>query len=526
MTDIFSKTDIAKYESIKRRLGDFRRNLNDLHSQHLNNPVYSGWAQFKDWQQSDEILPMIFGKYQDSLFTTASPFGGCHQIHFTKEPSSLAELRKQVQILDKFVDPLNALVDSIPESFKDRFRLPVFSSWWIKLHHLAWHFPSEQALDAKRMRLLRETILIDGKSRQEHRFYNTPVPERTTQLLFRAEDRFKGLIYSKFGSDAYMASVEAIDFITQVIDQQLIASSEEVDDSSKYFELLQHTCKNASAGMKRDHDVQYIFELVKCSDSFETPPAAEWAGFQEGGAPWRTIPLSELNEDFEFCFIRGSYTDWIAKLSREAGQHLPKSIPDVPLLFQRDSTQKNVHYIHVRHAPVMNRRPEARWLGFVFSTLFRMKPDLIRVHWKSVISEHHLYGFAVLTVDPFEAMALAIELAGLAAPVKSLTEKQQTIESQPDDKIQFLGNRQYLIGKHPPITLTDNEDNVLQAFLKQSSMDESQLIEQAGFDRAPRVLRELRDKYDKRFAPAIKTPGRKGSGGYQVKIVHAPKTPE
>jgi hypothetical protein len=80
-----------------------------------------------------------------------------------------------------------------------------------------------------------------------------------------------------------------------------------------------------------------------------------------------------------------------------------------------------------------------------------------------------------------------------------------------------LGERQYRTESTDPITVTENEDRVLQAFLKRRTMNRDKL-ENTAFDDAPRVLRKMRTKYGARFAGAITCPGRRGAGGYQVKI--------
>jgi hypothetical protein len=91
--------------------------------------------------------------------------------------------------------------------------------------------------------------------------------------------------------------------------------------------------------------------------------------------------------------------------------------------------------------------------------------------------------------------------------------------SNPAEAVIFaLGNRQYKIANDSPIVVEENEDSVLQAFQEQSTMDGPSLIIKAGFDRAPRVLKSLKTKYNGRFASAIRTPGKKGQGGYHVSI--------
>jgi hypothetical protein len=88
-------------------------------------------------------------------------------------------------------------------------------------------------------------------------------------------------------------------------------------------------------------------------------------------------------------------------------------------------------------------------------------------------------------------------------------------------EIVSLGDLCYQVGEHDPVTVSENEDNVLQAFLAAASMNAEQLVQEAGFDRAPRVLGNLRTRYGGILRPAIRCPGRKGGGGYHVRIRRA-----
>lgn len=85
--------------------------------------------------------------------------------------------------------------------------------------------------------------------------------------------------------------------------------------------------------------------------------------------------------------------------------------------------------------------------------------------------------------------------------------------------IHFHGGKAYSIGNSGPITVTDPEDAVLQAFLPLPSMDGRTLGEKSGYgDRAPKILRDLRKKRNGLFASAIRLPGGKSGGGYHVAI--------
>jgi hypothetical protein len=83
-----------------------------------------------------------------------------------------------------------------------------------------------------------------------------------------------------------------------------------------------------------------------------------------------------------------------------------------------------------------------------------------------------------------------------------------------------LGDRRYRVGTRRPVTLEENEDNVLQALLDATghALDKTELQNAAGFNDAPRVLGRLRRKYDGIFGPAIRCPKKRGQGGYHVDI--------
>jgi len=92
---------------------------------------------------------------------------------------------------------------------------------------------------------------------------------------------------------------------------------------------------------------------------------------------------------------------------------------------------------------------------------------------------------------------------------------------EPDPTIIARGDRQYSIGDGGTVVVGVEEDAVLTAFLKQSAMETNQLKANVGYTNPGRVIRALQSKYGGRFAPAIVTPGRKGKGGYQIRIRRA-----
>jgi hypothetical protein len=119
------------------------------------------------------------------------------------------------------------------------------------------------------------------------------------------------------------------------------------------------------------------------------------------------------------------------------------------------------------------------------------------------------------------AKALAASLLDWADDIEEEDQQRPPAGKTPPATIVSLDDRRYRVGDSRPVVVSDVEDTVLQAFADESPMDASRLIDKAGFDRAPRVLKSLREKYSGIFAPAITCPGRKGQGGYHVAIQQA-----
>jgi len=88
--------------------------------------------------------------------------------------------------------------------------------------------------------------------------------------------------------------------------------------------------------------------------------------------------------------------------------------------------------------------------------------------------------------------------------------------------IRALGNKLYQVSGHEPRQVSDRENNVLQAFVRQPVMDQSTLVRVSGEDNAAKMLRNLRRKHDGMWAEAIHLPGRKGRGGYRVHVETVP----
>jgi hypothetical protein len=90
--------------------------------------------------------------------------------------------------------------------------------------------------------------------------------------------------------------------------------------------------------------------------------------------------------------------------------------------------------------------------------------------------------------------------------------------NDPPDCVISMGERQYRINGSDPLVVTAPEDCVLKAFLGQPAMDEPTLKLKTKIEEAAKVLRALEKGYGKVFAPAIRLAGKKGTGGYHVRI--------
>lgn len=106
----------------------------------------------------------------------------------------------------------------------------------------------------------------------------------------------------------------------------------------------------------------------------------------------------------------------------------------------------------------------------------------------------------------------------VAGPRDLLVVANRSEKPPAPDEIVYLKNGLYKIGAWQAILLTTKEDYILRTFLQYGTLDTESLKDRSGYDRAPRDLRELRKKYEGRFAPAISCPGKRGRGGYRVNI--------
>jgi hypothetical protein len=246
--------------------------------------------------------------------------------------------------------------------------------------------------------------------------------ETTVQLYGTVglSDLLPGLIYSYLKHDLCTCSEAALSAVIEALEQhgktepspppEVQALSE---DERWAFERLR---AEFEAGMQMPA-LSLECKLLKIADSFETPPASEWADLRMGGCDEHLLTLSRLNDMQELVQIRGPGTGWFCELAGRAGTVLPTWIPDWPILF--DDIRRNELGIPIGMSgprPVANRGALERWLGFIFATLKHHEHPALQVRWGTQMGPL-FYGLATLDRDLCAASVLAIDLAGLTRDI-------------------------------------------------------------------------------------------------------------
>ncbi len=301
------------------------------------------------------------------------------------------------------------LLSELPKTVRELLGLPSSDNWWRVVFHLAWHF-SYPFLGARRYRLLAENGVPRGR-----------IEDTFAQMYGTAgsQDLLPGLIYSELEHDLCTCSEAAVGAIIEALERnsQVGPSAHKAQDlSPDQRRLFDRLRTEFLAGMQLPPG-SLECKLLKLANSFEIPPASEWAGLTMGGGVERFLTLSRLNELQEIIHIRGPATDWFCELAERAGAALPSGIPDYPILF--DDIRRNECGIPIGIRgpyPVLNRGALERWIGFVFATLKQHEHEALRVRWGTTMGPLS-YGFATLDRDLCAVSVLAIDLARLTTPL-------------------------------------------------------------------------------------------------------------
>ena len=313
-------------------------------------------------------------------------------------------------LVEAITSEVHPLLLEVPRPVRELLQLPNGDSWWRIVFHLAWHFP-RPFLKATRRRLLSKGGAPAGIS-----------DETFVQLhgMGGRNDLLPGLIYSALEHDLCTCSEAAISVILDALGKQNQACTPAGPDAPaisvenrRAFDRLRADFE-AGAQMPMGLECQ----LLKLADSFESPPATEWAGLKVGGCVERFLTLSKLNDQQEIVQIRGPATEWFCQAAERAGNTLPTWIPDRPILF--DDPQLGFG----GPRPVMNRDACERWIGFVLATIKQQEPESLRVTWGTSMGPLS-YGFATLDQDLCAASLLAIDLARLTTAAVAAANRER-----------------------------------------------------------------------------------------------------
>jgi hypothetical protein len=305
---------------------------------------------------------------------------------------------------------IHPLLEELPKPCRESLQLPDSDNWWRIVFHLAWHFP-RPFLRATRRRLLSK----DG------------VPVAFSDEIFvqlhgtgGRSDLLPGLISSALEHDLCTCSEAALDVILHALEKHAQTGSPAGPEAPALSHEQQQAFDRLRAefGAAAQLGMDLECKLLKLADSFESPPATEWANLEVGGCAERFLTLSKLNDQQEIVQVRGPATEWFCQVAERAGNALPPWTPDRPLLF--DDPQRGFG----GPRPVLNREACERWLGFVFATLKQHAPESVRVTWGTPIGPLS-YGFATLDRDLCAASVLAIDLARLTTAAAEVANRER-----------------------------------------------------------------------------------------------------
>ena len=324
-------------------------------------------------------------------------------IQVDRIPAALAS----VEAITSQVHPL--LLD-LPEPVRERLQLPDDDTWWRIVFHLAWHFP-RPFLKATRRRLLSKDGARAGIS-----------DETFVQLHGTGgrSDLLPGLIYSALEHDLCTCSEAALTVILDALKSHPPGSTSAWPEQPALSAGQRRAFDRLRAEFEAGAQMPMRLEckLLKLADSFECPPATEWAGLKVGGCAERFLTLSKLNDQQEILQIRGPATKWFCQAAERVGNMLPPWIPDRPILF--DDPHRGIG----GPRPVMNRDASERWIGFVFATIKQHAPAALRVTWGTPMGPIS-YGFATLDRNLCGASVLAIDLARLTTAAAEAANRER-----------------------------------------------------------------------------------------------------
>ena len=345
---------------------------------------------------------------------------------------------------DKVLQPQLATISTLAARLYDCLRsihrvhpglLPETESWWAALFYLEIHYP-QGVRETRRDRWVSISGLahgVDPKRTIPHHYpHRDRIVERSLQfgrMQAPFEDIVPGVIWCRLPDDVFTSSIRAIDrLISQlemlsitppVIDWPTVRTrfAELHHDFMLFAEVEQGWLLHRAGETEPDVPFRFYWEgrLVKVASSFHMPPAHEWCGFP---MPFADAPLllSKHQADAEYFFHRGMPKEF-RTLCEAAGNALPSSVPDLPVMFHRPIFPNGQICLP---APALDPDPAAKWVRFVCNSLLANDPsgEEVSVHFQDLPAGApevfpDIFGFATFRIGFFAASARAIELAGL-----------------------------------------------------------------------------------------------------------------
>lgn len=338
-----------------------------------------------------------------------------------------ARLLEAIQTARDVCERLSSLARELPAQLATRLgfvRASPPGNWIDVLFHLGWHFPNH-GIEAGRFRIL---SAIDEVC-WEWRCHEIDLQLGGVRV---SPDVFPGVIVSRLGegSDVLAASVCALNLISEALDG--IERAARPQPNAEYSRLRDAFLLHAESD--DSFPVALSVRVLRLADSFQTPPATEWAGIERGGDGWgvpKYFQLSHLNANRVVCEIRGPGSESFQEFANRAGALLPcwpdqqpsALLTDIGAFARRREPDKYPWAVVVGTAwtdglVTDHRGNVERWLGFVFGLLMEHRPEQLDLLARP--DEITFHGFRLVNtmltlrgINLFAASAWAIERAGL-----------------------------------------------------------------------------------------------------------------
>jgi hypothetical protein len=243
---------------------------------------------------------------------------------YTERGVATTDAENAFRAFDVLAKRMSALLGDLPESLLRRLGMDCpaaapHSDWVWVLFRLGWHFPEVFARGAVR----RYRLLVS-----EHGDFCAPEDWLQLYDCTLTQDRFPGLVYSQFPRqvDLVTATAWAIDLLRCALNGG--GKSELTTAQRNQFGALHHAFSTVGEHVISLASVgpfsEFEAKVLRLDSSFQTRPAAEWAGVRAGGAKQEVYFVSRNDAVKECCILRGPWVEQFTDLADRAGALLPE----------------------------------------------------------------------------------------------------------------------------------------------------------------------------------------------------------